>query len=75
MTIQIYLKDLTPEKQAEILNALGDNGNYDVFPIATIETNSADDDTSEEADAEAEAIELRARYEREYDERFNDTHQ
>jgi len=25
------------EKQQELLNALGDNGNYDVFPIATIE--------------------------------------
>ena len=36
-TIEIYLQDLTPEKQAEILETLGDNGNYDVFPIATIE--------------------------------------
>ena len=37
MTIEIYWKDLTREKQQELLNALGDNGNYDVFPIATIE--------------------------------------
>ena len=37
MTIQIYWNDLTREKQQELLNALGDNGNYDVFPIATIE--------------------------------------
>ena len=37
MSIEIYWKDLTAEKQQELLNALGDNGNYDVFPIATIE--------------------------------------
>lgn len=74
MTIKIYLKDLTPAKQAEILNTLGDNGNYDVFPIAMIETGSSADDAFEETDAETEAIELRARYEREYDKRFDDTH-
>ncbi len=34
--IEIYFNDLTPEKQKEILDALGDNGNYDVFPIAVI---------------------------------------
>ena len=37
MTIEIYWNDLTREKQQELLNALGDNGNNDVFPIATIE--------------------------------------
>ena len=37
MTIEIYWDDLTAEKQQELLNALGNNGNYDVFPIATIE--------------------------------------
>jgi len=37
MTIEIYWNDLTREKQLELLNALGDNGNYDVFPIAIIE--------------------------------------
>ena len=35
--IEIYWDDLTESKQKEILDALGDNGNYDVFPIATIE--------------------------------------
>lgn len=35
--IEIYWDDLTESKQREILDALGDNGNYDVFPIATIE--------------------------------------
>ena len=34
--IEIYWDDLTPEKQAEILEELGENGNYDMFPIATI---------------------------------------
>lgn len=34
--IEIYLHDLTEEKQNEIINALGNNGDYDVFPIAEI---------------------------------------
>ena len=37
-TVEIYLDDLTPEKQEEILEALGgEDGNYDVFPIVTLE--------------------------------------
>lgn len=37
-TIEIYWNDLTPEKQQEIFEALdGEDGNYDVFPIATLE--------------------------------------
>lgn len=36
--IEIYLDDLTPEKQQEIFEALdGEDGNYDVFPIVTLE--------------------------------------
>lgn len=42
-TIEIYLQDLTAEKQAEILKTLGDNGNYDVFPIATLEFEDEED--------------------------------
>lgn len=34
--IEIYFNDLTPEKQQEILDAWGNNGNYDVFPIAEL---------------------------------------
>lgn len=34
--VEIYWGDLTKEKQEEILELLGENGNYDVFPIATI---------------------------------------
>ena len=37
-TIEIYWDDLTPEKRQEILEALGgEDGNYDVFPIVTLE--------------------------------------
>ena len=36
-TIEIYFNDLTKEKQKEILNKCGENGNYDVMPISTIE--------------------------------------
>ena len=34
--IEIFWDDLTVQKQNEILEALGENGNYDVIPIATI---------------------------------------
>lgn len=34
--IAIYWDDLTTEKQNEIIEALGDNGNYDIIPIATL---------------------------------------
>jgi hypothetical protein len=34
--IEIFFDDLTPEKQKEIYDRLGDNGNYDVFPIVII---------------------------------------
>lgn len=37
-TVEIYWNDLTLEKQQEIFEALGDeDGNYDVFPIVTLE--------------------------------------
>lgn len=37
ITIEVYWKDLTADKQKEIIEQLGDNHNWDVFPIATIE--------------------------------------
>ena len=37
MTIKIFWGDLTPEKQQEILALLGDNQNWDVFPIVELE--------------------------------------
>ena len=37
-TVEIYWNDLTPEKQQELFEALGsEDGNYDVFPIVTLE--------------------------------------
>lgn len=41
--IDIYWSDLTKEKQQEILDAFGENGNYDVFPIASIPEPEVDD--------------------------------
>jgi len=35
-SIEIYFGDLTPEKQQELLDAWGDNGNYDIYPIAML---------------------------------------
>lgn len=35
-SIEIYIGDLTLEKQAEILAKLGNNGNFDTFPITII---------------------------------------
>lgn len=47
--VEIYWNDLSSEKQEEILELLGDNGNYDVFPIAKLEfeSNSVKDSLSD----------------------------
>ena len=37
ISIEIYWDDLTAEKQQEILSIAGDNLNWDVIPIYTIE--------------------------------------
>jgi hypothetical protein len=37
VTIEFYWQDLTPKKQAEIKEILGDNGNWDVIPFCTLE--------------------------------------
>ena len=44
MTIEIYWQDLTEEKQQELLNLLGGNQNWDVFPIAEIEIEEGDEE-------------------------------
>ena len=41
--IEIYFSDLTQEKQQEILEAFGDNGNVDVYPIVSIPEPEIDD--------------------------------
>lgn len=38
--IQLYLDDLKESVANEITKVLGDNGNFDVFPIATIPTDT-----------------------------------
>ena len=41
---EIYWNDLTPETQQRLRESLGDNnGNYDVFPIATLEIEEDDE--------------------------------
>ena len=35
-SVKLYWDDLTPEAQQKLLDLMGDNGNYDVYPIATI---------------------------------------
>lgn len=37
MTIEVYFRDLSEEKQAEILAAYGDNNNWDVYPLIVLE--------------------------------------
>ena len=34
--VEIYLKDLSKEKQDEILEKFGDVGDYDTLPVATL---------------------------------------
>lgn len=47
-TIEIYWDDLTFEKQQEIFEALGgENGNYDVFPIITLEFQDDEDENND----------------------------
>lgn len=41
---EIYWQDLTAEAQERLFAFLGgENGNYDVFPIATLEVEDEDD--------------------------------
>ena len=49
-SVEIYWQDLTPSKQREILQAFGENGNYDVFPIATLDMPEEEDETFSEQD-------------------------
>ena len=36
MEVEIYLDDLKPEKQDELIAAMGGTGNFDVFPIVSL---------------------------------------
>lgn len=44
MLIEFYWQDLTDEKQNELLELFGDNGNWDVIPFCVIETEDEDDE-------------------------------
>ena len=35
-TLELYFQDLNPEAQQRLVDFLGDNGNYDVFPIIVL---------------------------------------
>jgi hypothetical protein len=41
--VELFWGDLSAEAQEKLLVLLGNNGNYDVFPIATININVGDD--------------------------------
>lgn len=42
-TFEIYFEDLTPDKQQELIEFLGgENGNYDVIPLVTLEIEDDD---------------------------------
>ena len=41
---KIFWNDLTPDCQKRLEKFLGDNGNYDVFPIATITKECVEND-------------------------------
>ena len=47
-TIEIYWNDLISEKQQELFEALGgENGNFDVFPIVTLEIEDEEDENND----------------------------
>lgn len=39
----IFWDDLSSDAQAELLSVIGDNGNYDVYPITSINVSSYDE--------------------------------
>lgn len=45
--IEIYFQDLTPEKQQEIIEKLGSNCNWDVFPMHMIDDEEINELTEE----------------------------
>ena len=57
-SIGIYWQDLTPAKQREILQAFGENGNYDVFPIVTLDVPEEDEEFSGQEQDQAPGMEM-----------------
>lgn len=52
--VQIFWKDLTAEKQQEIIAEFGDNCNFDVFPIAELQIDEVEDEDSEDDEFEVD---------------------
>ena len=52
-TIEIYWSDLSLSKQKEIFEQLGDNGNYDIFPLTIIEYEEESYELSVASDSQA----------------------
>ena len=57
-SIEIYWQDLTLAKQSEILQVFGENGNYDVFPIATLDVSEEDETFSGQEQDRAPGMEM-----------------
>ena len=47
MFIKIYWDDLTEAKKQEIVEVFGDNCNYDIFPIVTLEVEDEEEEDEE----------------------------
>lgn len=47
-TIQLYWDDLSSDAKERLLELLGDNGNYDVFPLAELVFENETDENREE---------------------------
>ena len=46
--VQLYWDDLSVEAKERLLELLGENGNYDVFPLAELVFENENDETREE---------------------------
>ena len=46
--VQLYWDDLSAEAKERLLELLGENGNYDVFPLAELVFENENDETREE---------------------------
>lgn len=56
-SFEIYLDDLTEKAQSELIDFLGgDNGNYDVIPLATIYNDEMDESCNKKAKTEGEEV-------------------
>lgn len=45
-TLEIYFDDLSENAQKEFIKIYGDNGNYDITPLAKIPISDSDDEHS-----------------------------